>query len=116
MTPAAGAAPNTDGQPAEPAHVSTEKTTQIKAQIEEVKGVMSDNIKTAKARGENLESLQDKVEDLEAGAGQFSKNSAKVKKNLWYKNMKMTICISVIALVILACIAVGIYFAVSGKK
>jgi hypothetical protein len=52
---------------------------------------------------------------LEAGAGQFSKNATKVKKNLWYKNMKMTICISVIALVILACLVGGLWFYLTKK-
>jgi copper chaperone CopZ len=43
------------------AGVSREKTTKIKAQVEEVKGVMEENIKQATARGENLDSLQTKV-------------------------------------------------------
>lgn len=56
------------------------------------------------------------VEDLEAGAGQFAKNSKTVKKNLWYKNMKMTVCVLVLVLVILAVIIGVIIFQMQKNK
>lgn len=101
-TPTAG----TEPQPTEPVAttIDMEKTQRIKGQLDEVTGIMNENISTAQKRGADLDDLQKQVQDVEAGAGQFSKNSAKVKKNLWYKNMKMTVMLTVVVLVILAII------------
>ncbi len=111
-TPTAGTQPvagkaDPDSMGPESSTVDLEKTRRIKGQVDEVTNIMSQNIDQAKKRGENLENLQDKVQDLEAGAGQFSQNSAKVKKNLWYKNMKMTVYLTIAALVVIG-IIVGI--------
>jgi len=81
-----------------------DKTKRIQAQVDEVKDVMSENITAARARGENIDDLATKTADLEMGANQFNQNATKVKKNLWYKNMKMTVMLTVIVLVILAII------------
>lgn len=87
-----------------------DKTKRIKGEIQEVQGIMEENINTARTRGENLDDLAAKTADLEMGANQFNQNSAKVKKNLWYKNMKMTVMLTVIALVIIAIIIGVIIF------
>lgn len=63
---------------------------------------MNTNVADAKKRGENLDDLHGKVQDLEVGAGTFQKKAKQVEKNLWYKNMKMTIALTVVVLVIVA--------------
>lgn len=112
-TPAAGSQPQSQ-DPVQPVSntVDMEKTARIKGQVAEVSEIMSQNIEAAKQRGENLENLQDKVQDLELGAKQFGENSKKVKQNLWYKNKKMTVILTLVALIVLAVIAAVIYFSV----
>lgn len=39
----------------------------VQAQVDEVKGVMSQNIERVLQRGDKLEDLMDKTEELEAG-------------------------------------------------
>ncbi|KAJ3328539.1 hypothetical protein HDU76_009780 [Blyttiomyces sp. JEL0837] len=56
-----------------------EKTAQVQAQVDEVINVMHNNIEKVIARGEKLESLQNKTDDLQQGALQFKKGANKVK-------------------------------------
>lgn len=86
----------------EPQRVDLQKTKRIQSQVDEVTGIMNTNVADAKKRGENLDDLHGKVQDLEVGAGTFQKKAKQVEKNLWYKNMKMTIALTVVVLVIVA--------------
>jgi vesicle-associated membrane protein 4 len=47
--------------------------------VDEVIGVMQNNIEKVIKRGENLESLQNKTDDLQQGALQFKKGANKIK-------------------------------------
>ncbi|KAJ3231820.1 hypothetical protein HDU81_003512 [Chytriomyces hyalinus] len=51
--------------------------------------VMTDNIAKVVQRGENLEHLQNKTEDLQQSAMQFKKGASAVRKEMWWKDMKM---------------------------
>ncbi|KAJ3209858.1 hypothetical protein HDU67_005863 [Dinochytrium kinnereticum] len=58
------------------------KTTEIQAQVDEVISVMHNNIEKVIARGEKLDSLQNKTDDLQQGALQFKRGAAKVKSQI----------------------------------
>ncbi|KAJ3126295.1 hypothetical protein HK100_010326 [Physocladia obscura] len=47
--------------------------------VNEVIGMMHNNIEKVMARGEKLESLQNKTDDLQLGAQQFRKGANKVR-------------------------------------
>ncbi|KAJ3263034.1 Penicillin-binding protein 1C [Chytriomyces hyalinus] len=53
-----------------------------------VVNVMTDNIAKVVQRGENLEHLQNKTEDLQQSAMQFKKGASAVRKEMWWKDMK----------------------------
>ncbi|KAJ1558968.1 hypothetical protein HK096_002064, partial [Nowakowskiella sp. JEL0078] len=51
------------------------RTAQVQAQVDEVIGIMSNNIEKVVQRGEKLESLQNKTDDLQQGALQFKRGA-----------------------------------------
>ncbi|XP_060580409.1 vesicle-associated membrane protein 7-like [Ruditapes philippinarum] len=85
---------------------SSDKLENAKGQVEELKGIMVRNIDQIADRGERLELLVDKSEDLSANAITFKKTSRNLARSLWWKNIKITIIIAVIIIVV-------IYFIVS---
>jgi len=85
---------------------STEKVDQVQEQVDELKGIMVRNIDQIADRGERLELLVDKTEDLSANAVTFKKTSRNLARSLWWKNIKITIIIAVVVIVV-------IYFIVS---
>ncbi|KAK3732248.1 hypothetical protein RRG08_030591 [Elysia crispata] len=82
----------------------------VQAQVEEVKGVMSQNIERVLQRGDKLEDLMDKAEDLEAGAATFQKTSKKIRKRYWWRSTKMTIILVCVVLVLILVITLIILF------
>ncbi|KAJ3210029.1 hypothetical protein HDU67_005712 [Dinochytrium kinnereticum] len=81
-SPSVGATSATAASP----NKTVAKTAQVQAQVDEVINVMHNNIEKVIARGEKLDSLQSKTEDLKNGAIQFRKGAAKVKSQI----MKLT--------------------------
>ncbi|PKI83302.1 hypothetical protein MVES_002832 [Malassezia vespertilionis] len=69
------------------------RTAQIQAQIDETVGVMRDNINKVNERGENLDSLQDKTDNLSVSAQGFRRGANRVRKRMWWKDMKMRLII-----------------------
>ncbi|TPX33880.1 hypothetical protein SmJEL517_g03339 [Synchytrium microbalum] len=84
------------------------KTGQVQAQVDEVVGIMQNNIEKVMQRGEKLESLQNKTDDLQQGALQFKRGATKVRRQMWWKDLKLKIIIAVIVIVILIIIIVPI--------
>ncbi|KAJ3404020.1 hypothetical protein HDU80_003409 [Chytriomyces hyalinus] len=67
---------------------SNSKVNAVQKQVDEVVNVMTDNIAKVVQRGENLEHLQNKTEDLQQSAMQFKKGASAVRKEMWWKDMK----------------------------
>ena len=60
--------------------------TQLQAQVNEVKGVMTENIEKVLQRGERLEDLIDKTEDLEQSVSRDHKSSLNCHES-YYKGI-----------------------------
>ncbi len=56
---------------------------------------MRENINKVSQRGERLDSLQDKTDNLAVSAQGFRRGANRVRKAMWYKDMKMRVCIIV---------------------
>ncbi|XP_077994977.1 vesicle-associated membrane protein 3-like [Glandiceps talaboti] len=78
---------------------------QLQGDVDEVAGLLRDNIDKVLERGEKLDTMVDRTEDLQAGAEQFQKTSKKVKRAYCFKNVKMTCLLIVVIIVIIAVIA-----------
>jgi vesicle-associated membrane protein 4 len=66
---------------------------------------MRENINKVSQRGERLDSLQDKTDNLAVSAQGFRRGANRVRKQMWWKDMKMRMCI-IIGLIILIIIIV----------
>ena len=70
----------------------------IQAKVEEVKVVMVRNVQKIIERGDRLEDLQERSENLEMHADQFRVTATRVRKKMWWQNMKMKLIIAAIVL------------------
>nr|AAI36089.1 vesicle-associated membrane protein 8 [Xenopus tropicalis] len=78
------------------APAAPERVRDLQSQVDDVKGIMSQNVERILARGENLDHLRNKTEDLEASSEHFKTTSQKVARKYWWKNAKMIAIICVV--------------------
>ena len=77
-------------RPSPPPSLSLSRSfPRVQGQIGQVMGVMQSNITKVLERGERLEDLQDKTDDLAAGALTFHKSSSQLRKKMWWKQCKV---------------------------
>merc|ERR1711937_956937 len=62
---------------------------------------MVQNIEKVLDRGERIELLVDKTENLNAAAVKFKKQSAQLQKRMWWKNMKLYLIVAVVLVIII---------------
>ncbi|CAA7397696.1 unnamed protein product [Spirodela intermedia] len=84
------------------------KLARVKDQVLEVKGVMMDNIQNVLNRGQKLDVLVDKAEDLRSHAQDFKNNGIEIKKKMWMQNMKIKLVILAIIIVLILIIVLSI--------
>lgn len=93
--------------------VRDSKTVLIGEQLQEIKGIMARNIELVLDRGEKIEILVTKSEQMEEHAFKFSKRATKLKRHFCCVNAKYTILGILIVLII---IYVIMAFACGGPK
>jgi len=86
-----------------------DKIRGIQTQVDQVKEIMMDNIEKVLARGEKLEDLDKKAEELMTNTSVFHKKSKKLKCEMFKKNMKLICIIVTVVLIILAIIGIILY-------
>lgn len=67
---------------------------------------MRENINKVSQRGERLDSLQDKTDNLAVSAQGFRRGANRVRKQMWWKDFKMRICLIVGIIILLVVIIV----------
>ncbi|CAG5867719.1 unnamed protein product [Menidia menidia] len=77
------------------------KMDQVQSQVNEVKVILKDNINKVLERGDRLDELIGKTDDLQASADSFQRTSTRVARKYWWKNVKMMIIIGVVVLIVL---------------
>ncbi|KMZ65890.1 hypothetical protein ZOSMA_307G00240 [Zostera marina] len=84
------------------------KLAKVKAQVSEVKGVMMENIEKVLDRGEKIELLVDKTENLRSQAQDFKQQGTNLKKVMWWRNMKIKLIVLgiIIALILIIVLSV----------
>ncbi|KAJ5166252.1 Synaptobrevin [Penicillium canariense] len=85
-----------------------QRTAALQAQIDDTVGVMRENINKVSQRGERLDSLQDKTDNLAVSAQGFRRGANRVRKQMWWKDMKMRVCLVVCVIVLLVVIIVPV--------
>jgi vesicle-associated membrane protein 4 len=66
----------------EVSNANANKTHEVQQQVDEVIGIMHTNIDKVVQRGEKLDHLQNKTEELQNGALSFKKTSVEVKNEM----------------------------------
>lgn len=69
---------------------------------------MHENVHSLLQRGEQLETLQNKTENLNSNAAQFKRGANKVRKQMWWKNMKMNLIIGAVVVTIVLVVVVAL--------
>eukprot|EP01114_Cavostelium_apophysatum_P017016 TRINITY_DN4961_c0_g1_i1.p1 TRINITY_DN4961_c0_g1~~TRINITY_DN4961_c0_g1_i1.p1 ORF type:complete len:222 (+),score=51.91 TRINITY_DN4961_c0_g1_i1:136-801(+) len=82
-----------------------DKLSKIRGEVDEVKNVMVQNIEKVLERGERIELLVDKTENLQNNAFKFKKSSVQLKRAMWFKNVKLIVAIVVIVLLVILVIS-----------
>jgi len=83
-----------------------QRTQALQAQIDDTVGVMRDNINKVSQRGERLDALQDKTDNLAVSAQGFRRGANRVRKQMWWKDMKMRVCLIIGVIVLLLIIII----------
>ncbi|XP_071547192.1 neuronal synaptobrevin isoform X2 [Panulirus ornatus] len=123
---AGGAAPGGDpptgengeivGGPRGPQQVAAQKRMQqTQAQVDEVVDIMRTNVEKVLERDQKLSELDDRADALQQGASQFEQQAGKLKRKMWWKNLKMMIIMGVIGIIVLI-IIVGPYLPKGGEN
>ena len=85
---------------------AVDKTQKILGQVDAVKGQMQDNIAGMLKNTEKAEDMAAKSEQLNEQASVFKKRSTDLKKTMQWKNLKMTIILGGVVLVIVLAITI----------
>ncbi|CCF32244.1 synaptobrevin [Colletotrichum higginsianum] len=85
------------------------RTQALQAQIDDTVGVMRENINKVSQRGERLDALQDKTDNLAVSAQGFRRGANRVRKQMWWKDVKMRMCLiaGIIILILIIVIPAG---------
>ncbi|XP_060599876.1 uncharacterized protein LOC132753427 isoform X2 [Ruditapes philippinarum] len=89
---------------------ATDNLTVLQGQVKEVTGVMSQNIESVIQRGERLDDLMDKTDELEAASATFQRTATKIRKKYWWKNFKMKIIVGCVVFVVVVGIVLAILY------
>ncbi|XP_074654382.1 vesicle-associated membrane protein 4-like [Tubulanus polymorphus] len=95
-----------NGQNAKPG--PNDKIKRLQGQVDEVVDVMQDNIGKVLDRGDRLEDLQDKSENLTSNADLFRVRAKGLKTTMWWRECKMRILVAAIIIIVLLIIFVPI--------
>jgi len=88
------------------ANDGNQRTAALQAEIDSTVGIMRDNINRVEQRGAHLDSLQDKTDNLAVSAQGFRRGANRVRKQMWWKDMKMRMCLIVGIILLLVVIIV----------
>lgn len=87
---------------------SVDQLSRVRQDVEEVKGVMTQNIEKVLERGERIDVLLDKTEELDYSANTFRTNAVRIRRKMWWQNTKMCLILIVVVLIILLIITLVI--------
>mmetsp|Transcript_32079 Transcript_32079/g.67469 ORF Transcript_32079/g.67469 Transcript_32079/m.67469 type:complete len:97 (+) Transcript_32079:232-522(+) len=85
-----------------------DKIQRVQEDLHDVTEMMRQNIEAVVDRGEHLELLMDKSDNLSSQARQFQKQSKGLRKALWWKNVKMMLSLAFVFLFIIMIVVVSL--------
>lgn len=79
-----------------------------KREIDDVRGIMTKNIESLLERGERLDLLVDKTDRLGGSAREFRVRSRGLKRQMWWKNVKLMALLGVVTFLIIMVIVIAV--------
>ena len=73
----------------------------VQNEIENVRGIMTENIERVLERGERIDLLVDKTDRLGVGAHDFRVRSRGLRRRMWWKNVKLMVLLGVVVMFLL---------------
>ena len=80
----------------------------VKREIDDVRGIMTKNIESLMARGERLDLLVDKTDRLGGSAREFRVRSRGLKRQMWWKNIKLMALLALVVFLIILVIVIAV--------
>lgn len=85
--------------------ISTQYEANLTQGIHNAVGVMHENLEKVSVRGQSLNALQDRAENLATSSQCFRQSANRVRKQMWWKEVKMRLCL-VVGVATLLCIII----------
>ncbi|XP_019173768.1 PREDICTED: vesicle-associated membrane protein 711-like [Ipomoea nil] len=79
---------------------NADRINRIKGEISQVRDVMIENIDKVLERGDRLELLVDKTENMQGNTFRFRKQARQFRSTVWWRNVKLIVAVIVVLLVI----------------
>jgi vesicle-associated membrane protein 7 len=70
----------------------------VQSEIENVRGIMSENIERVLGRGDRIDLLVDKTDMLGGSANEFRVRSKGLRRRMWWKNVNLTALLVVVVI------------------
>ncbi|XP_044741650.1 synaptobrevin-1-like [Chrysoperla carnea] len=95
-------------------NATNKRLQQTQAQVDEVVGIMRVNVEKVLERDQKISELDNRADALREGANQFEQQAGRLKRKMWWKNLKMMIILGAIATFIVIIILVWIIQSIKG--
>ena len=86
----------------------------VQSEIDNVRGIMTENIERVLERGERIDLLVDKTDRLGGSARDFRVRSRGLRRRMWWKNVKLMVLLGVV-IIFLVYLLVGFGCGLPGK-
>ncbi|CAF0719863.1 unnamed protein product [Adineta ricciae] len=88
----------------------------LHGQVQEVVGVMKQNIDKLLDRDVALSNLSSRADELQSSATTYNQTTKQLRRKFWWKNMKTNVCIAGIIITVLIIIIMSIALSRRGKN
>lgn len=78
-----------------------DRTSSVRSKVESVKDAMQENVKKILENQANVETLQNKTENLASSASQFNKSAGDLSRMMWWRKVKVSILLGIVGLAII---------------
>ena len=70
----------------------------LNQQVEQLKGTMNDNVTKVLENIDITNDLEQQTEEMKGLSRQFSMRSKQIKRKMWYKNVRINVCLSLLVI------------------
>jgi len=97
------------------AGAAMDKTTEVRQKVEQVQGIMQENVKKMLDNQTNVESLEEKTDGMSKQANQFLKQSVDMRRQMQLRNLKLKIILGIVIAAVLIYVIIAIVQAAKGR-